>query len=92
MCTKSPVREIATIEGTSIHQRLTNYHNQWEKWAFSNYLQYEIHLEYYTYFSSVGYHRLPWWIRSNKIKNKQMFVCLSCAQVPQNLLLEVPVL
>lgn len=30
MCTKSPVREIATIEGTSIHQRLTNYHNQWE--------------------------------------------------------------
>lgn len=30
MCTKSPVREIATIEGTSRHQRLTNYHNQWE--------------------------------------------------------------
>lgn len=50
MCTKSPVREIATIEGTSIHQRLTNYHNQWESGLFSNYLQYEIHLDYDTYF------------------------------------------
>lgn len=35
MCTKSPVREVATIEGTSIHQkRRTNYHNHVGKWAF----------------------------------------------------------
>ena len=40
MCTISPVREIATIEGTSIHQKTDKiYHNQWER-AFSNYLQY----------------------------------------------------
>lgn len=44
MCTKSPVREIATIEATSIHQKIKKklkndkiYYSNWEKGA--KYLQ-----------------------------------------------------
>lgn len=58
------------------------------KWVFfSKYLQYEIHLGYYTYFSSVGNPHLPWRLRKIiKLENKQMLVCLPRARVP-NLLL-----
>lgn len=88
MCTKSPVREIATIEGTSIHRRLTNYHNRWGKWALSNYLQYEIHLRYYTYFPLLIILIFP---GEKNIKIKKCFVCPFSARVP-NLLLNGPVL
>lgn len=50
MCTKSPVREIATIEGTSIHQKTDKLSQPMGKWAFSNFVQYETHLDYDTYF------------------------------------------
>lgn len=63
MCTKSPVREIATIEGNIYTPKTDKLSQPMGKWAFffffSNYLQYEIHLDYDTYFSSVGNRHLP---------------------------------
>lgn len=87
MCTKSPVREIATIEGTSIHQKdgqtITTI---WESGLFfflSNSVQYETHLHYDTCFPPLLVIVIsPWPIR-DQIKNRQMSVCpslpLSCS-------------
>lgn len=75
MCTKSPVREIATIEGTCRHQRLTDYHNQWECGLFSKLFTISNTPPLWYMLFSVGN-------RIKKIQNKGMFVCLLCARVP----------
>lgn len=61
---------------------------KWSFFFFSKYLQYEIHLGYYTYFSSVGNPHLPWRLgKIIKLENKEMLVCASRVHVSQNLLL-----
>lgn len=91
MCTKSPVREIATIEGTSIHQKTDKLSQPMGKWAFSNFVQYETHLDYDTYFPPLLVIVIfPWWIK-DQIKNRQN-VCVPLACTCPNLLPDGPVL
>lgn len=63
MCTKSPVREIATIEGTSIHQRLTNYHNQWESGLLV--------IIYNTKYTLIILHIFLCWLSSSSLVNQK---------------------
>lgn len=93
MCTKSPVREIATIEGTSIHQKdgqtITTI---WESGLFfflffSNSVQYETHL-YDTRFPPLLVIVISSWPITGQIKNRQMSVWPfalphTCTRVPK---------
>jgi len=53
------------------------------KWAFSNYLQYEIHLDYYTYFPLLVIVIFPG--ESKIIKSKiNKYLCASCVHMSQS--------